>query len=800
MGRVIRNFMIIAALLLAVAACSSDKPKTHHSSNGEVELTISASRPMAEESRTAHVDGGVVWSEGDRILSAAYHSSGVWGDFYRSEEAQLADGGATATFLTKMSLPSLNDGEYTFYAGYPDSQFNGGEAAPTSNGEVTAVLPTEQKMSSAGSFDKSADLLVGSSIGSYDSISEQMNIPFSYTRLVAHGCLTLRSLQAVESEEVVKVTLTAPSDVCLTGSGRASLTQKSLSELDDNRVIITPAERTLATEDFNIWFCTAPATIAEGRDLNIKVATTRGSYERTITARATGINFYRNKYNTLGVDMSSARFSANECSHTVISSEQGYSNGENVGSIVGECFTITFNQGTGSTPTRYYNSGSSIRCYGGNTITVSSSLTIVKIEFVFGTSDNSNSMKSDVGSYSSGVWQGESSSVKFTIGGTSGHRKIERMIITCRGGESGDSGDDDEVLPSQTKPQLSDLESSVSGATAWAGCVVTNPESIADGKVTFHFRATDNSHSTSSSVEVGSQTYAQVQGVLLQAGKSYEVYASCLAADGEEQLSGSVMVATGSSLPSESWLELPAYTESDTALELKVLSSGERNYTAFYDKSTYTSLWVAYPLASRYMGSYSRPNGWSYNPLLSTSYQVNLCNRSYNDNYSRGHLIPNASRNGIRDMQLQTFYVTNSVPQIQDNFNGGIWQKLEAALQDEAQSGTLYIVTGVAFKKSGESKSISYTSAKEDSKRIPVPNYFYKVALKVKTNSQGVVTSASTIGFWFDHKTYTDSYTNHTATVDQIEQWTGFDFFANLPDNIEAAVESNSNWSSFSAF
>lgn len=148
-------------------------------------------------------------------------------------------------------------------------------------------------------------------------------------------------------------------------------------------------------------------------------------------------------------------------------------------------------------------------------------------------------------------------------------------------------------------------------------------------------------------------------------------------------------------------------------------------------------------------------------------------------------------------MQLQTFYVTNSVPQIHENFNSGVWSSLEAALQSKAKSETLYIVTGVAFAKVGESKSVRYTTAKEDTKNVPIPNYFYKVALKVTTNSSGEVTAAKTIGFWFEHKTYSDAYTNYAVSVDQIEQWTGFDFFANLPDAIERTAETNGNWSSF---
>ena len=195
-----------------------------------------------------------------------------------------------------------------------------------------------------------------------------------------------------------------------------------------------------------------------------------------------------------------------------------------------------------------------------------------------------------------------------------------------------------------------------------------------------------------------------------------------------------------------------------------------------------------------------RSDDWSYNPKIDQKYQVNLTSGSYNDGYSRGHMIPNASRNGNSTMQSQTFYVTNAVPQIQDNFNGGIWQKLEAALQSIGNSEEIYIVTGVAFSKVGENKTVKYTTAKKDSgKQVPVPNYFYKVVLKVEKSGSSV-TSASAIGFWFEHKTYSDNYANYAVSVDQIEQWTGFDFFVNLPDSVENAAETNNSWSSFQSF
>ena len=244
-------------------------------------------------------------------------------------------------------------------------------------------------------------------------------------------------------------------------------------------------------------------------------------------------------------------------------------------------------------------------------------------------------------------------------------------------------------------------------------------------------------------------------------------------------------------------IELPAKSNLASAVELEIKCGDEVNYTALYDTERYASLWVAYEVSSDDMGDTKRPTSWSYNPQLSTSKQVNLCSRSYNDDYSRGHLIPNASRNARREAQEQTFYVTNSVPQIQNGFNGGVWMHLESAVQHYAEHEPLYVTTGVVFEPVGQSREIAYTTAKDDTKRVPVPNYFYKVILRVKTNSSGVVTSASTVGFWFDNKAYTDSYTNYAVSVDQIESWTGFDFFTNLPDSVETTAEKNSSWSTF---
>ncbi len=212
-----------------------------------------------------------------------------------------------------------------------------------------------------------------------------------------------------------------------------------------------------------------------------------------------------------------------------------------------------------------------------------------------------------------------------------------------------------------------------------------------------------------------------------------------------------------------------------------------------------------------------RDEGWKKNSGIPDNKQINIWSGSYNVNvgstdsegysnksnyYSRGHQIADADRSGITEMQEQTYLATNSTPQIQNGFNGGIWSSLEVAVRTVASAtDTVYVVTGPTYQTVGGSEEVIKILPKHDTKQCPVPNYYWKVLLKVKRNGQKEITSASAIGFWLEHKVYqSDTYTNYVKSVDEIERLTGFDFFVNLPDNIETTAEANTSWNAFSSF
>ena len=115
---------------------------------------------------------------------------------------------------------------------------------------------------------------------------------------------------------------------------------------------------------------------------------------------------------------------------SVTFADQNYENAEEVSTYTGSNFSVTFDKGTNSYSPKYYTSGSAIRVYGGGYFTVTSSHTITQIVLTFGSGDNSNTITTDVGSYSSGTWTGSASSVTFTVDGTKDHRRIASISVT----------------------------------------------------------------------------------------------------------------------------------------------------------------------------------------------------------------------------------------------------------------------------------------------------------------------------------------------------------------------------------
>ena len=188
---------------------------------------------------------------------------------------------------------------------------------------------------------------------------------------------------------------------------------------------------------------------------------------------------------------------------------QGFANQETITTVTKTPISIAFDKGTNSNSPKYYSSGTAIRVYGGNNFTISSDKTIVKIVLTFGSSDGSNAITTDVLTYSNGTWTGRANSVKFTIGGTSGNRRIQKVAVTYE--DAASEGGDEPVDPvqlamsditcsAQTENSLTFTWTAVANATGYE--VTCNNKTETVTATTTQYVATDLAASTSYTISV----------------------------------------------------------------------------------------------------------------------------------------------------------------------------------------------------------------------------------------------------------------------------------------------------------
>ena len=123
-------------------------------------------------------------------------------------------------------------------------------------------------------------------------------------------------------------------------------------------------------------------------------------------------------------------------SESIDFTNQGFTNAQSITEISGTNCTLTFSKGTNSNKPTFYTTGNAIRLYGSNSMTITAAKTMVKISLTFGTGDGSNDITTDVESYSEGTWTGSAQSVTFTVGGSSGQRRIKGVTITYSDSDS----------------------------------------------------------------------------------------------------------------------------------------------------------------------------------------------------------------------------------------------------------------------------------------------------------------------------------------------------------------------------
>lgn len=222
-------------------------------------------------------------------------------------------------------------------------------------------------------------------------------------------------------------------------------------------------------------------------------------------------------------------------------------------------------------------------------------------------------------------------------------------------------------------------------------------------------------------------------------------------------------------------------------------------YSVEWDNSLIANRWSCYALhAGNTLSKTDRSDGFMPDEEAAVSSQLEDYTSS---GFSRGHLCPSADRQCSEEQNLQTFYLTNMQPQWQ-NHNGVLWKNLEDLVRKyatdvtatKATCDTLYVVKAATITDKVTIGGTKIEGIYPDrckgrgTNELIVPKYFYMALLHFNKATN----TYKAIAFWTLHENAKDTnknYGDYAYSIDELEQRTGIDFFCNLPDEIENAVE-----------
>lgn len=211
-----------------------------------------------------------------------------------------------------------------------------------------------------------------------------------------------------------------------------------------------------------------------------------------------------------------------------------------------------------------------------------------------------------------------------------------------------------------------------------------------------------------------------------------------------------------------------------------------------WDNSKKSQRWTAYQMTSSTNVKNWNRNNWDFEPFqpdpsLPVEYRTELQDYKDYQRYGcqRGHICPSADRLSSKTANEQTFYLSNIQPQYA-KFNTGVWEAMEAQVRKWSPASdsrdTMFVCKGGTID--GDLFDVAG--------RMPIAKYFF-MAVLIRNNKSGNG-GYKAVAFWVEHlkePQQSGDLSKYAISIDELEAKTGIDFFCNLPDDIEAAVESN---------
>jgi endonuclease G len=207
-------------------------------------------------------------------------------------------------------------------------------------------------------------------------------------------------------------------------------------------------------------------------------------------------------------------------------------------------------------------------------------------------------------------------------------------------------------------------------------------------------------------------------------------------------------------------------------------------YITCHDNERRLPQWVTYRLRRQDLENpvSERTDDFRPDPELEAIARAELADYR-SSGYDRGHMAPAADFKRSDDAMSTTFLLSNMAPQ-RPNLNRRIWAQLEDQVRQLTQShGRVWIFTGALYLDGNDRPT---TPAATINGRVAVPTHFYKAILCEHANG-----NRELFGYLLPNQLdpIADPLDSFAVTVDRLEELSGLDFFAALPDAEETQLQ-----------
>jgi len=211
----------------------------------------------------------------------------------------------------------------------------------------------------------------------------------------------------------------------------------------------------------------------------------------------------------------------------------------------------------------------------------------------------------------------------------------------------------------------------------------------------------------------------------------------------------------------------------------------KHSFVLSYNSDRGTLNWVAWRTTMDDLGeSLPRPQ-FEPDPDLPLTFKKVVPTDYSGSGYDRGHMVPSADRFGDAQLNAETFIMTNVVPQSAD-LNQYVWEKLERYARGIVRRGSdVYTIAGVYGEKD-RLKGV-----------VTVPTNCWKIVVILPPGGSAMTIDDSTRVIAVDMPNQNGIkniyWQKYRVPVREIEQKTGYNFFSDLPQELQDKLESRAD-------